>query len=433
MVMQISLDLNLHKNQRKVFLDNSKYRLLVASRRFGKSRLLLTEIIRFALSYQGTIDPLNPPVVLLACPTLKQARRIHWLPLLNLLENQPFVKAVNKTDLRIDFHGNKPSILLTGVNDSNGDGIRGLKIAFAGIDEVQDIKQASWEEAISPALADTPGSRALLIGTPKGIAHWLYTDLRRISITDPDWGYHHYSVVHNPLFPKKELLIARRTLSDRAFKQEFMADFLLFEGMFFDHYSAANSIDILPSHYQATYISIDPGASNPAITVIGLLDGRFYVIDSWENPSPTDSVPIEDLVSQVSKFAKQYCAYKVFCPDDRPDLVVSLKRHGIQQNIAGMKLTTQVKRSTPGVIPRIEIANSLFKTGRLLIHSRQTKLISTIQSYRRAKNTAGLYIDKVEEGQDDHLIDSMLYCIGRLEYRNNVMARQEDADELNDY
>lgn len=428
--MQISL--NLHANQKKVFLDDSKYRLLVASRRWGKSRLLLTEIIRFALSYKGTIDPLNPPVVLLACPTLKQARRIHWLPLLNLLENQPFVKAVNKTDLRIDFHGNKPSILLTGVNDSNGDGIRGLKIAFAGIDEVQDIKQASWEEAISPALADTPGSRALLIGTPKGIAHWLYTDLRKIALSDPDWGYHHFSVVHNPLFPRKELLIARRTLSDRAFKQEFMADFLLFEGMFFDHYSLANTVDILPSQFRATYISIDPGATNPAITVIGLLDDRLYVIDSWKNTS-SESVAVEDLVNQVAKFAKQYQAYKVFCPDDRPDLVVSLKRYGVQHRIKGLTLTTQVKRSTPGVIARIEIANSLFKTQRLLISSKLTCLTSTIQSYRRAKNSLGQYIDKVEEGQDDHLIDSMLYAIGRLEYKNNLLARQEELEETEDY
>ena len=142
------------------------------------SRLLLTTLIERAINYNGNYDKASPPVVLLVMPSLKQAKQIHWEPLVNILDGHPAVKRIFKSECRIVFKGNKPDIILRGANEDNGDNMRGLKIYFAGLDEMQDIKPIVWTEVIRPALVDTKNSTSLIIGcvnpntkvlTPTGI------------------------------------------------------------------------------------------------------------------------------------------------------------------------------------------------------------------------------------------------------------------------
>ncbi|MBW4443093.1 MAG: terminase family protein [Plectolyngbya sp. WJT66-NPBG17] len=418
-------NLNLHVNQHIVFADKSFIRLLVASRRWGKSRLLLTEVIYRSLSFDQVIDPASPPVVLLCCPSFKQARQIHWQPLLSLLEGQPYVKNIDKSNFRIDIY-NRPSILLRGANDSEGDGLRGLKIYFAGLDEIQDFKQHSWTDAIYPALLDTPNSKCLAIGTPKGRTHWLYTMLRQNALTLPDWSYHHFSALDNPLLPKSFIERARRDLPPRTFQQELMADFLVFEGQLFDCFNDTHIIST-GNPYDRTFVAIDPGSQNPAITVIGLKHQKYFLLDVWENPHPGISVTIDELIAQVCRFAQQYNAYKVFCPDDRGDIVLSLRRYGNKHNLPALKLTTLIKRSKPGVMARIDIVNSLFKQDRFFINAKLTKTISEFQSFCRAQDKLGNYLDQPAEGQTDHSIFATMYALGRLELHDNILAREEEA------
>ena len=159
-----TLKLYLHPGQQTVFVSPKRFKVLVSSRRYGKSRLMLTMIIDKALNYKGAYDKASPPVVLLGMPSLKQAKQIHWNPLVKLLEGHPGIERIYKSECRISFKGNKPDIILRGLNEDNGDNCRGLKIYFAGLDEMQDIKPIAWTEVIMPALIDTKGSCALLTG-----------------------------------------------------------------------------------------------------------------------------------------------------------------------------------------------------------------------------------------------------------------------------
>lgn len=102
-----SLTLNLHENQASVFTCSKRFRVLACGRRFGKSRLDLTELITAAISYQGPYDLANPLVVLCAMPTLKQAKKIFWTPLLNLLHDNPLVSNINRSDHIISFYGDR--------------------------------------------------------------------------------------------------------------------------------------------------------------------------------------------------------------------------------------------------------------------------------------------------------------------------------------
>ncbi|WP_414579433.1 hypothetical protein [Anabaena sp. CCY 9402-a] len=121
-----SFRLDLHPAQATVFNDPNPYVLLVSGRRWGKSRLMLTRAIERSLTFKGEYDPASPPVVLITMPTLKQAKQIHWKPLVNILANAPFVESINRSENRIIMAGNRPDIIVRGCNDDNGDSLRGL-------------------------------------------------------------------------------------------------------------------------------------------------------------------------------------------------------------------------------------------------------------------------------------------------------------------
>jgi hypothetical protein len=80
--------------QLEVFLSPHRFRLLAAGRRFGKTFLAQTELLRAAWG-KGRI-------AWYVAPTYKQAKRIAWNPLKEL--TRPYWAAKpNETDLRTDW------------------------------------------------------------------------------------------------------------------------------------------------------------------------------------------------------------------------------------------------------------------------------------------------------------------------------------------
>ena len=55
-----TLKLYLHPGQQTVFVSPKRFKVLVSSRRYGKSRLMLTMIIDKALNYKGAYDKASP-------------------------------------------------------------------------------------------------------------------------------------------------------------------------------------------------------------------------------------------------------------------------------------------------------------------------------------------------------------------------------------
>ncbi|MBD2196605.1 MULTISPECIES: hypothetical protein [Calothrix] len=411
------MNLSLHKKQAEVFLSKARFKLLIAARRWGKSRLLLTSAIHAALSFNQSIDPASPPVCLIVMPTLKQCRQIHWQPLLNLLENQPFVESISRTDFRIKLKGNKPDILLRGA-DNNGDGLRGLKLYWAGLDEFQDFSIRAWEDVVYPALADTANSKALLIGTPKGKAHFLHRFHLQIK-TYSDWAYYHFITKDNPFVPKRFLNRAKIILPPRTYRQEFEASFEDFTGAIFDCIDSRHIVADIPSEFDHTFLGCDWGDINPALVVVGYKDKKYYLIDSWSNPHPGNAVPQADLITKAIEFCNKYKVRRAYLPDDRPASIFELRKVGKSRDIEGLKKAIAVDRNKPGISEGCTIVNSLFYQDRLLIKSTQTKLEDSLRSYVRETDSSGNVIDKPAKNQEcAHLVDATRYVIATLEYKN---------------
>jgi phage terminase large subunit-like protein len=199
--------------QQTVFSDSTRFKVVAAGRRCGKSRLAATTLL-----IEGLRCPAGSAVLYVA-PTNGQARQIIWNVLLDLGREVIAGSHVNNQDITLI---NGATIYVRGAD--RPDTLRGVSLTYAVLDEVADIKPEAWEQVIRASLSDKKG-RGLFIGTPKG-RNWFF-DLFKLgqSNQDEDWKSWHFTTKDNPLIDPKEVESAKKTLSTFAFKQEYMASF----------------------------------------------------------------------------------------------------------------------------------------------------------------------------------------------------------------
>src|SRR6202795_384428 len=202
--------MGLQPPQFTVFTSDSRFRILVAGRRFGKTFLALVELCRAAWApgrlawYVG--------------PSNKQAKRIAWKPLKQL--TRPYWRSKpNETDLRIELVSGG-TICLRGAD--NYDSLRGDGLDFLILVENASIAKEAWPEVLRPALADKKGS-ALFIGTPR--AHDHFYDLYQWAETQPNWARFQFTTEQGGNVSSDELQAATHELDERTYRQEFQASF----------------------------------------------------------------------------------------------------------------------------------------------------------------------------------------------------------------
>lgn len=213
-----SLNFSLLKWQQTVFKDKSRFKVVAAGRRCGKSRLSAVTLL---------IEALNCPEgssVMYIAPTLGQARTIIW-DLLHEL-GRPVIKSSHVNNLEITLiNGRK--ILVRGAD--NPDSLRGVSLVYVVLDECAFIKVDVWEKIIRAALSDKKG-RALFISTPSG-RNWFYEVFKQGQKDKEDEGYDdewkswHFTTQDNETIDPKEIEAAKRSLSSFAFKQEYLSSF----------------------------------------------------------------------------------------------------------------------------------------------------------------------------------------------------------------
>jgi hypothetical protein len=199
--------------QQTVFADKTRFKVVAAGRRCGKSRLAATTLLIEGLKCpQGS-------AVLYVSPTMGQSRQIIWDLLLDLGREVIQNSHVNNLDITLI---NGARIYVRGAD--RPDTLRGVSLTYAVLDEVADIKPEAWEQVIRASLSDKKG-RALFIGTPKG-RNWFYDTFKLGESEEAtDWKSWHFTTADNPLIDQTEIESAKKTLSSFAFKQEYMASF----------------------------------------------------------------------------------------------------------------------------------------------------------------------------------------------------------------
>lgn len=198
--------------QQDVFEDTTRFKIVAAGRRTGKSRLAAWLLVINALQTEKGH-------VFYVAPTQGQARDIMWSTLLELAH--PVIKGSHINNLQITLI-NGATISLKGAD--RPETMRGVSLKFLVLDEYADMKPSVWETILRPALADQKG-QALFIGTPMGRNH--FYDLYQYGSLgdDPTYKAWHFTSYDNPILDPEEIDVAKKSMSSYAFRQEFMASF----------------------------------------------------------------------------------------------------------------------------------------------------------------------------------------------------------------
>ena len=206
------LNVSLLPWQQKVFEDETRFKVIAAGRRTGKSRLAAWMLlIRGLQAERGH--------VFYVAPTQGQARDIMWQVLLELGHGVIASSHVNNLQIKLV---NGTTIALKGAD--RPETMRGVSLRFLVMDEYADMKPEVWEQILRPALADQKGD-ALFIGTPMGRNHFYDLYTYACVSDDPTFSGYHFTSYDNPLLDPDEINAAKKSMSAYSFRQEFMASF----------------------------------------------------------------------------------------------------------------------------------------------------------------------------------------------------------------
>ena len=198
--------------QQEVYSDPTRFKVVAAGRRTGKSRLAAWLLIINGLQA-------DKGHVFYVAPTQGQARDIMWQTLLEL--GHPVIAGSHINNLQIRLV-NGATISLKGAD--RPETMRGVSLKYLCMDEYADMKPEVWEQILRPALTDQKG-HALFIGTPIGRNHF-YELYNYANISDDeDFTGYHFTSFDNPLLDPKEIAAAERSMSRYSYRQEFLASF----------------------------------------------------------------------------------------------------------------------------------------------------------------------------------------------------------------
>jgi hypothetical protein len=180
---------------------DSRFLVVTAHRRWGKSTFVRMELLRRAL-FQPHVR------VAYIAPYRAHARRLSWGPLVEQASTVPDTSLCN---VRMQVSCRNGSIIQCfGADDATA--LHGHNFDLIACDEFPP-DEGYVQHSVIPALA--PGGKLLMIGTGPAVATGL-----------PPWTPHlTASAFDSGVFSDGELLLLRDTLTPRQFRREFLCDY----------------------------------------------------------------------------------------------------------------------------------------------------------------------------------------------------------------
>lgn len=241
MVKELIVNLKIPHKKQIDFIDSSaKRKVIVAGRRSGKT----TGVANLSVERFLAGDR-----ILYATPTQEQIDR-YWqevkMALQEPIEAGLFYK--NETRHIIERPGTEQRIRAKTAWDA--DTLRGDYAKILILEEYSLMSPDTWEEVGAPMLLDNNGD-AIFIFTPKRKNHAFNLYQRAIGDTTGRWQAWHFTSYDNPYLSKAALAEITQDMTDAAYRQEILAEFLESEGSVFRNLQACmNAPKTMPEEHK---------------------------------------------------------------------------------------------------------------------------------------------------------------------------------------
>jgi hypothetical protein len=398
--MAAKANLSLHTKQMEVYRSQSRYRVVVAGRRWGKTALSRVLIIKKAQKKKQKIW--------YVAPTYKMAKQIMWVDLMDAIPRK-WIRKINETSLTVTLI-NGTRIELKGADKP--DSLRGVGIHFLVLDEFQDMAEEVWTLVLRPTLADT-GGHAIFIGTPKAY-NYLYELYKKGQ--DPvlqglnEWMSWQFPTITSPFIPISEIEAAKKDMDEKSFRQEFEASFETMSGRVY--YPFDRAVHIQPVEFNPKlpiWVGMDFNI-DPMSTVIyqPQLNGELWAVDEVVLFGSNTEEVCEELEKRFWRHQSQIVMY--------PDPAGGQRQHArgeTDMDILREKGFKRIKyrKKHPMVADRVNAVNRMLKDAngnvRLKINPRCKHFISALEQTIYKKGTRE--VDK--SGGTEHSADAGGYCI----------------------
>lgn len=309
----------------------------------------------------------------------------------------PRASRISLQDRRIRLHGG-------GVIDfwslDNADAVRGKRYHCVVIDEAAMVRnlQQVWQAVLRPTLTDTRG-RMMMMSTPRG--HDFFRELWVRGRNHED-GYASWQLptAQNPLIDPSEIAAARHEVSDRVFRQEYLAEFLS-DGAVFRNISTLATGS--PTSYQPGHeyiIGVDWAGSGGGgdFTVFVVVDGTDRQVVFLDRFS---GVSFQQQADRLFALYHHYQCTAVYAELNAmgAPVVESLSRRGMR--ITGMTTTNASKAMW---VDRLALA--LEQQQITLLND--PCLIAELHAYHGTRLPSGVFRYAAPEGQHDDCVMALL-------------------------
>jgi hypothetical protein len=266
--LRLQLPLTLTPAQAKIDADPSRFQILLAGRKFGKTKYAIYRCIKAAGRKNA--------VIWYIAPTYRQAKMIAWREFKAMIPKS-VIETKNEQDLTIDLK-NGATIYLMGADQP--DSLRGPSPDFVVLEEAALHSSEVWAEVVRPALTARQGG-ALFITTPKGM-NWFW-ELWEKAATLPEWGRFHFTVYDNPYISRDEIAQAEREChSDVIWRQEYLAEFESHLGRAIPAWNREKHfLDLPPYAGDPVVVGIDWGQVDDTAAAFGLIRNQRLEIHDY--------------------------------------------------------------------------------------------------------------------------------------------------------
>ena len=391
----------LTKPQTEVFTDPSRFRMLAAGRRFGKTHLSLVQLIVWAAMKSGSLN-------WYLAPTYRAAKSIAWRQLKAMVPQELFAEK-NEVDLSIELI-NGSRIELKGGD--RYDSLRGNSLSNVILDEAAYIPPDCWEMVIRPALADQRGN-AIFISTPAGFNH--FHEWYEQAESEPGWKTFAFNTIEGGNVPPEEVELARRTLDERTFKQEFLASFESFSGLVFPNFGDDNISEDAKDLGGAVYVGLD---FNVGIMAGNICSKAGDVLLQWDEIAVKNSNTDDVAMMLAERFkGREIRVYPDPTGRARKTSAAGMTDHGILKKHG---LQVIAPKAPWAVKDRLNATNWLIRNAndeiRYFIHPRCKNTIKGLRSVAFKEGAEDFIVNK-DPGLE-HWTDSLGYLI--LSAQNRV-------------
>lgn len=264
----------------------------------------------------------------------------------------------------------------------------------------------AFNVALRPTL-DKPNSKALFISTPRGKNNWFSTLFDRGFRDDfPEWFSVKATWKDNPRMTESDVAEARRSMSEAEFRQEYEADFSIFEGKIWNIKDTCHGLFEGDFRKADIIAGLDLGFRDPtamAVIAYSWEDEKFYILDEYLNNEKTTSGHAEEIRRLMDKWNIDYIYIDSANQQQRYDFA---HEYDIP--------TMNAKKS---VLDGIGYVASLADNDRIIISPDCTQVLYAFDQYQWDSN-ANLQKEKPLHNDASHMADAIRYAL--YSYKTNV-------------